>query len=112
MYKVVLGFRDKEDGMRRYRPGDAYPRKGYEPDEVRIQELTSSKNRLGKPLIVKTEHDSVNDEDPTPVDLNESEKVKPEKAFPKHTGGGWYELSNGEKVKGKQEAIEAENELK
>src|SRR5690625_4165653 len=32
--------------------------------------------------------------------------------FPKHTGGGYYELSNGEKVKGKDAAIEAEKALK
>lgn len=32
-------------------------------------------------------------------------------SFPKHTGGGWYELSNGEKVKGKDEATAAEEDL-
>lgn len=32
--------------------------------------------------------------------------------FPKHTGGGFYELSNGEKVKGKNEATAAEKEIK
>ena len=32
--------------------------------------------------------------------------------FPKHTGGGWYELSNGEKVQGKEHAVAAEDELK
>ena len=32
--------------------------------------------------------------------------------FPKHTGGGYYELSNGEKVRGKEAAFKAENELK
>ncbi|WP_411236868.1 hypothetical protein [Bacillus infantis] len=31
--------------------------------------------------------------------------------FPKHTGGSWYELSNGEKVQGKEEAVAAEEEL-
>jgi hypothetical protein len=31
--------------------------------------------------------------------------------FPKHTGGGYYELSNGEKVKGKDEATAAEEEI-
>lgn len=31
--------------------------------------------------------------------------------FPKHTGGGYYELSNGEKIKGKDAAIEAEKAL-
>ena len=31
--------------------------------------------------------------------------------YPIHTHAGWYELSNGEKVRGKEEAIKAENEL-
>lgn len=31
--------------------------------------------------------------------------------YPVHTGGGWYELSNGERVQGKQLAEEAENTL-
>ncbi|MDT0163824.1 hypothetical protein [Bacillus sp. AG4(2022)] len=39
----------------------------------------------------------------------EAEEVKIK--FPKHTGGGWYELSNGEKVQGKDEAAAAEGEL-
>lgn len=34
-----------------------------------------------------------------------------EDEFPKHTGGGYYELSNGEKVKGKDAAFEAEKAL-
>lgn len=32
--------------------------------------------------------------------------------FPKHTGGGWYELSSGDKVQGKDKALEAEAALK
>jgi hypothetical protein len=31
--------------------------------------------------------------------------------FPKHTGGPWYELSDGSKVSGKENAIQAQNEL-
>lgn len=31
--------------------------------------------------------------------------------YPKHTGAGWYELSNGDTVRGKENAIEAENKL-
>ena len=31
--------------------------------------------------------------------------------FPKHTGGGWYELSNGDKLQGKDNALEAEAAL-
>lgn len=42
-----------------------------------------------------------------PVDDNEEPDLK----FPKHIGGGYYELSNGEKVKGKDEAIKAQDEL-
>lgn len=34
-----------------------------------------------------------------------------EEQYPKHTGGGWYELSNGERVQGKESAIEAEEAL-
>lgn len=32
--------------------------------------------------------------------------------FPKHVGGGLYLLSNGEKIKGKDAALEAEEKLK
>ncbi|WMJ78477.1 MULTISPECIES: hypothetical protein [unclassified Sedimentibacter] len=32
--------------------------------------------------------------------------------FPKHTGGGYYELSNGEKIKGKDAVLKAEEALK
>lgn len=31
--------------------------------------------------------------------------------FPKHVGGGWYELSNGETVRGKDEAVEVQESL-
>jgi len=31
--------------------------------------------------------------------------------YPKHTGAGWYELSNGETVRGKEKAMKAEEDL-
>lgn len=31
--------------------------------------------------------------------------------WPKHVGGGWYQLSNGEKIRGEEEAIAAQKEL-
>lgn len=34
-----------------------------------------------------------------------------ESQFPQHVGGGYYQLSNGEKVKGKENAMEAEKAL-
>ncbi len=41
--------------------------------------------------------------------LQENQKTS---KFPKHVGGGWYELSNGDKVQGKDEAVEAEQSLR
>lgn len=35
----------------------------------------------------------------------------PADAFPKHLGGGYFELSDGSKVQGKEAAIEAEKAL-
>lgn len=35
---------------------------------------------------------------------------KKESAYPKHVGGGWYELADGSKVQGKDEAISAMRE--
>lgn len=40
----------------------------------------------------------------------DTEEVNPAE-FPKHTGGGWYELSNGERVQGKEAAEKAEKEV-
>lgn len=99
-YKVIRAFRDIEDNHRVYRKGDPFPAKGKVSKE-RISELLSSENKVGKPLI---EHLGV-----------ESEEVDQEpyqSEFPKHTGGPWYLLSNGEKIQGKEEALAAEAELK
>lgn len=100
-YKVIDPFKDVEDGNYLYpRVGEKYPREGYEPSEERIKALSSTNNRKGKPFIAY-------EEDPeAPVNPGEDE------VFPKHTGGGYYELSNGEKVKGKEAAEKAENALK
>ena len=38
------------------------------------------------------------------------EPVSVKEQFPKHVGGGWYELSNGERVQGKDEAIKEEGD--
>lgn len=42
----------------------------------------------------------------------EAESQEDEAEFPKHVGGGNYELSDGSKVKGKDKAVEAEAQLK
>ena len=38
------------------------------------------------------------------------EPVSVKEQFPKHVGGGWYELSNGERVQGKEEALKEEGD--
>lgn len=58
-YRVLALFDDLQDKVPtpygymswRYYPGDAYPRKGAEPLPERIDELSGSRNALGKPLI-------------------------------------------------------------
>lgn len=44
-------------------------------------------------------------------DLTSSSDEGSGSEFPKHTGGGWYELSNGEKVQGQEAAETAEAKL-
>lgn len=90
-YKVIQAFEDLEAG-RIYRVGDTYEGE----DEGRIKDLLADNNKgrheslKGKPLI-ELENEASD--------------------FPKHVGGGQYELSDGSKVKGKDAAIEAENAL-
>ena len=51
MYRVIIGFHDLHDGRHEYRPGDEYPRAGYEPGSARIEELSGCGNARRTPLI-------------------------------------------------------------
>lgn len=61
MYKVIEAFHDLQDARtvkgavlyHYYNVGDVYPRKDHDPSPSRIEELSSSNNRLGRPLIEK-----------------------------------------------------------
>lgn len=53
MYKVIYKFKDLQDNDVIYKVGDKYPRKGHEPSDERIAELSGSDNLIGKPLIKK-----------------------------------------------------------
>lgn len=53
MYKVVRLFTDLQDDNHLYNVGDCYPRDGLKVSEERIKELSSDKNLLNAPLIVK-----------------------------------------------------------
>lgn len=51
-YVVIHDFKDLNDKNIIYINGDTYPRRADAViDEKRIKELTSSKNKIGKPLI-------------------------------------------------------------
>ncbi len=94
MYRVVADFKDLEDNKYLYKEGKPFPREGIEVSERRLAILSTDQNAAKKVLIEKVEEE------------------QKEEVFPKRTGGGYYELSNGEKVKGKEAAEKAENELK
>lgn len=90
LVKTLRKFKDLKEGKLRAKGQE------FEVTEDRFKEINSTK--YGELVEeIKEEDTEVNEVDPE---------------YPKHTGGGYYELSNGEKVQGKEKAIEAENELK
>lgn len=54
-YKVIKKFFDLQDNNHAYNVGDVYPRKNAKVLQSRFNELASSENRLGEPLIVAVE---------------------------------------------------------
>lgn len=101
-FVVLKAFTDLTDGRHVYDAGNFYPREGVELDEVRAEILLTADNKRKSSLIVQV---AVNEE-PDP----EADGVP--KEFPVFTGGGYYELSNGNKIQGKDAANEAEQALK
>ncbi|EAG6697038.1 hypothetical protein [Listeria monocytogenes] len=55
-YVVLKTFSDLEDGNHIYQEGDKYPRQG-KVKKSRIDELSSTSNKLGEPLIIELESD-------------------------------------------------------
>lgn len=51
MLRVIKDFFDLKDDNYLYKTGDEYPRSGYKASAERIEELSSSKNAAGYPLI-------------------------------------------------------------
>ena len=63
-YKVISRFYDKQDETKYvYNVGDAFPREGQEITEKRIEELSSNKNTLKKPLIELIKSEEVKEDD-------------------------------------------------
>ena len=94
-YKVLRPFSDLQDNGYVYNAGDTFPRKGLNVSEERIRQLSTSNNNARQVFIQKAD-----------------EERGEHDGYPKHVGGRYYELSNGEKVKGKEEALKAEEALK
>lgn len=51
MFKVIKKFTDLQDDRYLYNEGDTYPRKGFKVSSQRLEELSTSSNRRGEPLI-------------------------------------------------------------
>lgn len=72
MFRVIKHFIDLQDSNHKYDIGDIYPRKGLNVLQSRINELASSKNRQGVPLIEEI-----------PEKVEESKKEKKSKSVEK-----------------------------
>lgn len=81
MYKVIVGFADIKDNRHIYKTGDKFPRDGVTVSDERLEELSTSKNRRGIPLIKETPIET-NEKAANPAKLTETENspVKNEKA--------------------------------
>lgn len=65
-YRVIQQFYDLQDNCREYLPGESFPRKGFNPDKVRIEELASCSNRRGFAVIEQVE-EQVKAEESKPI---------------------------------------------
>jgi len=92
--KVIRRFYDKKE--KKIQPTGTI----IDVSEKRFEEMNSTKHGQ---LVERPEEEN--------QEVEGEETSIDKKDFPKHTGGGWYELSNGKKIQGKEEAISAEKEL-
>jgi hypothetical protein len=97
-YEVIKPFRDKYT-KDLYGKGDEY----FTEDEKRAKYLQEW-GYIGKEVDPKNDKEEVDDDEKIEDEI--------EKEGIKHVGGGYYELPNGEKVKGKQNAIAELEKLK
>lgn len=52
-------WKDLKDNNYIYKKGDSYPREGLKPNKKRIEELMSTKNKIGEQLIAKVEEEEI-----------------------------------------------------
>lgn len=120
-YKVVRDFtdlnnKDSQGKGRVYRVGDVYPAGKTVPSEERINALLNGENKNSKVYIAEMDSESVEVEEALNGIEEEAEQefedVAEGTVFPLHTGGSWYQLSNGDKIQGETKAVEEEAKLK
>lgn len=80
MYRVVVDFIDRKDGGHKYRVGDAYPRAGYAPKEIRIAELSGTANQRGVALIKEVIEKPVEKPTEAPAETDKPKKGRKKNA--------------------------------
>lgn len=88
MYKVTHFFHDLQDShttkdgtvYHAYNVGDTYPRRGYEPSEERIKELSGKDNIRGVTLIELVEEQEKPVEEQEKPEKSNKRKAKAEEA--------------------------------
>lgn len=75
MYKVIKYFTDLQDHNYAYNVGDIFPRDGLVVSEVRLKELSGSRNKQGVPLIEEVKPDDVPEEVKKPAARKRSKKT-------------------------------------
>ena len=77
MYKALKTFRDLQDNAYKYQAGDIFPREGLSVSDERIEELSTSNNRRGEPMIAEVlEEPEKEDKKSTPKKGNGRKKAK------------------------------------
>lgn len=90
IYRVVNRYRDRATGER------------VEPETLVTLSPRTGQRMVARGLVVSVDRQTT----PETATRQPAENAARRTAEPKHTGGGWYLLPSGEKVQGKNAAIE------
>lgn len=102
---------DDDGRVKHYRPEDG-THFGFTTHSVKAGEVVQIVRKYGYMPQNQVEATSFNVEEFKRTENNDDNENNHDNEYPKHVGGGYYELSNGEKVQGKDKAIKAEQALK
>lgn len=80
IYRVLVAFSDLNDKNYVYHPGDKYPREGIDVSVDRLTSLSSSSNRLGKPIIELIPQATATEPVAEPAPAKEEKKPKAKSA--------------------------------